>query len=99
MILRFARRIAEGKLKKDDIIIYEFKLTENGSRVKKVTFDENGNLKKWPAQFFETDLEETMKHIKAQVRRGGATVSQWDFTESFSQSISMTNSWHMRDVF
>jgi len=69
MILRFARRIAEGSLKKEDIVIYEFKLLKGGSRVKEISFDEYGNLKEWPAEFFETELEETIKHVKAQGRR------------------------------
>jgi predicted ATPase len=75
MILRFARRVAEGKLKKEDIVIYDFNLHKSGTQIKEVTFDEFGNLKEWPAKFFETDLEETMKHIKAQIHRkkkGGA---------------------------
>lgn len=69
MILRFARRIAEGSLKKEDIIIYQFKLLKKGSRVKEIAFDDDGNLKEWPAEFFETELEDTIKHVKAQVRK------------------------------
>lgn len=69
MILRFARRIAEGALKKDDIVIYEFKLLKRGSRVREIPFDDYGNLKEWPAEFFETELEDTMKHVKAQARK------------------------------
>jgi len=69
MILRFARRIAEGSLKKKDITIYEFKLQKNGTRVKELSFDNYGNLKEWPTEFFQTELEETMKHVRAQARR------------------------------
>jgi predicted ATPase len=66
MLLRFARRIAEGSLKKKDIAVYEFKLTEDGTKITEIPFDDQGNLKKWPGGFFETELEETMKHVKAQ---------------------------------
>lgn len=69
MMLRFARRIAEGKLSKDKIVIYEFNSGKTGCNVNEITFDDNGNLEKWPAGFFETDLEETMQHIKAQARK------------------------------
>jgi len=70
MILRLARRIAQGQLNKNDIILYEFSLLKGGSNVKKVEFDDFGNLKEWPAEFFETELEETMKYVKAQgIRR------------------------------
>jgi len=66
MLLRFARRIAEGGLRKRDIAIYDFRLTRNGTKITEIPFDDQGNLKKWPGGFFETELEETMKHIKAQ---------------------------------
>ena len=69
MMLRFARRIAEGELSKEDIVLYEFTLDSNGTNVKRTDFDENGNIEKWPAGFFETDLQETMQHLKAQTSK------------------------------
>jgi hypothetical protein len=69
MMLRFARRIAEGELRKEDIVLYEFTLDSNGTIVKRIDFDENGNIEKWPAGFFETDLQETMQHLKAQTNK------------------------------
>jgi predicted ATPase len=66
MLLRFARRIAEGSLSKRDIIIYEFRLTKDGTRIREIRFDERGNLNRWPGEFFETELEETLKHVQAE---------------------------------
>jgi hypothetical protein len=69
MVLRFARRIAEGLLDKEDIMIYEFKLLKDGTRIREISFDDYGNLKEWPAEFFETELDETMRHVRAQGKR------------------------------
>jgi predicted ATPase len=65
MLLRLARRIAEGKLRKRDIAIYEFKLTRSGTLVREIPFDNQGNLRRWPGEFFEAELEETLKHVEA----------------------------------
>ncbi len=71
LLLRLSRRIAEGKLNNDDVVIYGFEKTSEGTSVTKVSFDKKGNIKKWPADFFETELEETLAHIKAISKQNG----------------------------
>lgn len=78
MMLRFARRIAEGELKREDIVLYEFTLDSNGTIVKRIDFDKNGNIEYWPAGFFETDLQETMQHLKAQTNKHSGEAENGD---------------------
>lgn len=59
LLLRLQRRVIEGKLKKDDIAIYFFKLTKKGTTIRRIEFDEIGNFKNWPAGLFEEDVKES----------------------------------------
>jgi predicted ATPase len=64
VILRLQRRIAEGKLSSDDVAIYYFDKTSQGSHITEVKLNKNGTLQRWPKGFFEEDFEDSMKLLR-----------------------------------
>ena len=65
MLLRLQRRIAERKIEKNDLGIYYFELKKEGTKVSKITLNNNGTLDVWPKGFFEEDIEESTKMFQA----------------------------------
>jgi len=65
LLSRVRRRIAEGKISKDDVAIYYFSPSNNGTTVKELTLNEQGQYLKFPKGFFEEDLKETLHHLKS----------------------------------
>jgi len=65
LLLRLQRRIAEGKFSSNDLAIYFFETTEKGTHISKVNVTEEGIIEKWPKGFFEEDIEESYRLLKA----------------------------------
>jgi len=65
LLLRIQRRIAEGTLNVEDVAIYYFNLTPDGTQITKLEIDETGRIKNWPEGFFEEDIKESIAITKA----------------------------------
>lgn len=67
-VLRLRRLVAEGKLKREDLIIYyvDFDEENNESNLKKIEVDSLGQVSFWPEGIFSETLNET-KAIRAKV--------------------------------
>ncbi|HEY3868282.1 MAG TPA: DUF3696 domain-containing protein, partial [Actinocrinis sp.] len=66
MILRFRRRIAEGRLNADKVALYFVESTGSGSSVRRINIDERGNLDYWPEGVFSEDYRELLGLTAAQ---------------------------------
>ncbi|MDD5014540.1 MAG: AAA family ATPase [Atribacterota bacterium] len=65
LLNRVRRRIAEGTIKKEDIVIYYFENTFNGTNIQEVKLNEKGQYYKFPKGFFEEGYNEAVEHLKA----------------------------------
>lgn len=63
---RVRRRIADGTIKKEDVIIYYFENTSDGTNIQEVKLNEKGQYyNKFPEGFFEEGYNEAVEHFKA----------------------------------
>jgi predicted ATPase len=69
LIFRLQRRIAEGELSCDDVVIYSFETTGEGTKITKVKLNEDGTIEDWPKGFFEIEVEETKSFLNALAER------------------------------
>ncbi len=69
LLLRIQRRITEGTLKSNDVAIYFFNYTPDGTRIERIDIDDLGRFKNWPTGFFEEDVEESFAITKAFLNR------------------------------
>lgn len=69
LLLRIQRRITEGTLKSNDVAIYFFNYTNDGTRIERIDIDDLGRFKNWPTGFFEEDVEESFAITKAFLNR------------------------------
>lgn len=59
ILYRLLMEVAKGNLKPENLVIYHFKLTEEGiTEAKELSFDKKGRLDKGIPDFLESDLEE-----------------------------------------
>jgi AAA15 family ATPase/GTPase len=65
LIDRIRRRIAEKVISKDMVAIYYFKPGSEGTKIEKITLDDDGQLASFPEGFFEEGLTEAFEHLKA----------------------------------
>jgi predicted ATPase len=67
ILARVRRRIAERKpgLTREKVAIYYFEPTQEGTRIKEVTLNEDGQYVDFPPGFFEEDVDEAFEHLKA----------------------------------
>lgn len=68
-LLRLRRRVAEKKLKSEDVKIYFVEQTEGSSTIRKIELDRLGNLDYWPRGVFAEDFEEVRALADAQANR------------------------------
>ncbi|RDE49264.1 MAG: hypothetical protein DVS81_17540 [Candidatus Accumulibacter meliphilus] len=66
ILLRTQRRVAEGRLRPDQIAIYFVEMTESGSQLRPVTVLSNGDVNWWPPGVFEEDFNEAAAIRRAQ---------------------------------
>jgi hypothetical protein len=71
IISRIRRRIAEGNLRTEDVAIYNFAPTPDGTRVSKVELNGFGQFdpSTWPPGFFQENVQESKMHYEAIIRR------------------------------
>ncbi len=66
ILLRLQRRVAEGKLPPDLVKLYFVEMNDEGSQLKPVNIDLNGELDWWPSDVFEEDFNEVAAIRRAQ---------------------------------
>lgn len=69
LLLRIQRRITEGSLKSDDVALYFFTYTNEGTTIERIRIDDLGRFENWPPGFFEEDVEESFAITKAFLNR------------------------------
>jgi len=58
--------IAQGKLTKDDVVVYYFDKKDGSTKVKEIEMDDNGLFKEpWPDGFFDDKMELTLDLLEA----------------------------------
>ncbi|MEF8751527.1 MAG: hypothetical protein V5A91_05545 [Candidatus Accumulibacter necessarius] len=70
LLLRTQRRIAEGKLRPDQLALYFVEMTDTGSQLRAVQVSPDGELDWWPAGVFEEDFSEVAAIRRAQRTHG-----------------------------
>ena len=69
LLLRLQRRIAEEKIKADDVKLYFCDCSKGCSEIKRLQLDIFGNIENWPDRFMGDVFTETAKAELARVRR------------------------------
>ncbi len=76
LLARIQRRIAEQKFSHEQVAIYYFEPTPNGTKIHRLELDKYGQLvEPIPEGFFEEGLEEALAHMKAVGERKAEEVS------------------------
>jgi len=70
ILARVRLRIAEGQLSRDDVAIYYFEPAANGTQIREVTLNDNGQYVHFPPGFFEEDVLEAFAHLEAMRKNG-----------------------------
>ncbi|WP_408053685.1 AAA family ATPase [Streptomyces sp. CMC78] len=70
-LLRLRRRVAERRLKSNDLRIYFVEQLDGSAVLRKINVDELGNIDYWPAGVFAEDFEEVRALASAQANRVG----------------------------
>ena len=70
LLLRTQRRVAEGKLRPDQLALYFVEMTDTGSQLQPVQVSPDGELDWWPAGVFEEDFSEVAAIRRAQRTHG-----------------------------
>jgi hypothetical protein len=69
LLLRVQRRVAEGVLAPDRVAVYFVWVTEEGSLLRRVKLNQDGEVDWWPEGVFEEDFQEVARIRRAQRRR------------------------------
>ena len=74
LLLRLQRRIAEGKIQKDDVSLFFCSTDDNGvSCLSQLEIDQYGNISNWPKDFFGDQFGEIASISEAALERQGAS--------------------------
>lgn len=74
LLLRLQRRIAEGKIDKDDVGLFFCSTDDNGvSCLSQLEIDQYGNISNWPTDFFGDQFGEIAAISEAALERQGAS--------------------------
>lgn len=65
------RRVAEGTLRPEDVVIFYFEKKEKGTEVARIEVDEAGRLTKELPGFFEEDFNEALERLRASMKKLG----------------------------
>jgi len=68
LLLRVRRRVAEGTIPPELVNVFFVDKTKGGTRVRRLSLQENGHFKRWPAGFFEEGYQEAMALAMAQTK-------------------------------
>jgi hypothetical protein len=69
LVTRLQRRVAEGELNPNDIIIYFISQNKNESVIKPIKISAEGVFDYWPGDFFQDDYRDSIEILKASLRR------------------------------
>jgi predicted ATPase len=75
ILSRVRRRMAEHKVKCEDVAIYYFEPSIDGTIIRNVTLNDQGQYLDFPEGFFEEELDESFAHLKA-MREFGSDVHE-----------------------
>ncbi|MEW6217919.1 MAG: hypothetical protein AB1634_00105 [Thermodesulfobacteriota bacterium] len=71
ILLRVQRRVAEGKIRPEQVALYFVEMTDEGSQLKAVGLTADGEVDWWPSGVFEEDFVEVAAIRRAQRARSG----------------------------
>lgn len=66
LLLRAQRRVAEGAIPPDSIALYFVEINDDGSKLRRITIDRDGEVDWWPSGVFEEDFHEVAALRRAQ---------------------------------
>ncbi len=69
IISSVATSVAKGDIKPSDVVIYYFDPKPEGTNIKKITINEDGQYENFPKDFFEERFDEAMKKIDITLSR------------------------------
>lgn len=69
LLLRFQRRIAEGRIRSEEVALYFCEMVDGESRISELKLDEFGGIANWPENFFGDEFGEMAAITKAQMKR------------------------------
>jgi predicted ATPase len=69
LLLRLRRRVAEGDILPEDVMILLVERTRGSSRVRALELNETGHFESWPAGFFEEGYAEALGLAEAAAKR------------------------------
>ena len=61
------KNILQKKIDHTDVIIYYFEPTEDGTEIKTITINENGQFENFPGGFFEEGFDEAIEMAELMV--------------------------------
>lgn len=74
IILRLRRLVVQGKLSKDDVVIYWINDEDRpGSKITEITLDQDGDISDWPKGVFSEDYEEVLAIREAQKKKNAGS--------------------------
>ena len=69
LLLRLTRRIAEGEISAEDMILYSCQINDGISAIEQLEMDEYGNISNWPQDFFGDSTGDLIKKTRAEMKR------------------------------
>ncbi|MCP3137226.1 AAA family ATPase [Pyxidicoccus xibeiensis] len=69
LLRRIQRRIAEGRLKREDAALYFCSPGPEGSRIEELKLDDDGNITNWPENFFGDEMGDLVAMTEAAMKR------------------------------
>ena len=69
LLLRLTRRIAEGQIPAEDMVLYSCKINDGISEIEQLEMDEYGNISNWPQDFFGDSTGDLIKKTRAEIKR------------------------------
>lgn len=73
ILLRTQRRVAEGRLRPDQVALYFVEMTDAGSQLRPISLHHDGDVDWWPSGVFEEDFSEVAAIRRAQRDRASFT--------------------------
>ena len=69
LLLRLMRRIAEGQVPAEDMVLYSCEISDGVSNIEQLEMDEYGNISNWPQDFFGDSTGDLVEKTKAEMQR------------------------------
>lgn len=69
LLLRLTRRIAEGAISAEDMVLYSCDISDGVSSIEQLEMDEYGNIRNWPQDFFGDSTGDLIKKTRAEMKR------------------------------